>query len=444
MGNVTKPSKMRWFLLAALTLSSIVFTGCEKGSLGVKNGCITGYVLDDSTNLPIPDVLLRGEGDQHIIREGMTGGDGAYIISEVAKGPWQIRATKFGYIATPTDIVTNGVSATVENGATVNAPVIRMAKTDEAVKGVLKGYPVDAITGAPLTNFTITQISPAKQKKFETAQDFKESGWSGLEGGEHSYKLTCDNYNPLTLPITADGAAATLKISKTPYDLGVIKVDPLKVSITGTLRNLPGYILGTDKDQAFNGIIWAEAAGRVVASSSAAGDAGGGAFNGTVIYTIADVPVTAGTVAIKCKLRGYDVITINPSVAIPAARPSGSIAGIDCNFESIEPIKRDIRVIVTGTKPAGDDPGSFRPGQRARVYIQEGGKDLVPYVDVICTDGFYAEAYFSQVEAGWEVTIMAVNLTEGYYTGKKEKVRILEDGGTVYTTNISLSSGGLN
>lgn len=426
MGSELKPARTRWLLLMALALSSLVITGCEKGSLGVQSGTVEGYVLEVSTNTPIADVLVRATNTKYGTRTANTGGNGHYALANMDPDStqWDLDFTKSGYQATGTATL---LHVQVTNGETVQAPTMLMYKESTSVRGTLKGYPIDAITGKPLQKFTVAQIDPARSKTFDTAQDFKESGWTGLEGGSRNYKINCDNYETFQ--------SQPIAISKVAHDMGVISMTPLKVSISGTLRNVPGYIL--DAGTTFAGVIWAESSGRVVATATAG--TGGSTFQGTVVYTVSDVPITAGSVAIKMKIRGYDTITINPSVSLPSQRPGGTIGGIDIDFNNVEPITRDLRIVVRGSAPAGQsDPSTLENGEVVRVYIKQGGKDIVPYVDIV-GNNYLAEAYFSGVITGYEIEILAVNMNRGYIKGSSEKFKVPEDSNSVYTTELALA-----
>ncbi|HNV69858.1 MAG TPA: carboxypeptidase-like regulatory domain-containing protein [Candidatus Ozemobacteraceae bacterium] len=442
MGNSLRATKARWLLPAILVMASIMFTGCEKGSLGVKNGSITGFVLEETKNTPLTDVLVRIQHPSSLQKwETLTGANGQYTFNDMVPNSGNavytiLAAEKFGYrMATDTFAQNRLTVGLGDGGITVTVPVIQMYKLNNSVKGTLKGYPVDAITGTPLTNFTVTQMTPSRSKTFEAATDFRDSGWQSLEGGEHQYKITCENYKPY---ITAGNeqtpteANMRVVIGAAPFDMGVVKLQPETVSINGTLRNLPGYVLDAMSGANPDFLIWAESGGKTVATVTPTLTAG------APVYTLANVPVTVGAVSVKCKLRGYDVITINPSVALPRQRPGTIIAGIDCDFHNVEPIKRDLRIVLRGSQPeegteeVPGTPSSIDDNEIIRVYLKQGGKDLVPYVDAVGHNQ-QAEAYFSGVITGYKLEVMAINTNRGYIMGEDKELTVLENGNTVFT-----------
>jgi hypothetical protein len=438
MAKQQKLANGRWLLLLVLAMASIVFTGCEKGSLGLKGGTAIGSIINTVNDKPLSEVLVRATGP-HQSMSTYTDGDGSFSFHDMSEGTWEFSVEKLGYILineTSTDTMSIvAAEVDVHNGQTVTVPTIKMDMYIDKIQGSLKGYPIDRITGRPLRNFTVSQTDPfisRKSKTFELADDFKTTGFTGLPGGrQNRFTLTANNYNTKQLSLPNDNSG-NIPIGITPTDLGVIKMDPLTINIAGTLRNLPGYILDIENRDI---LIWAETAGKVVASFTDNNVAD--AYKGSVNYTLSNVPVTTGSVAVKCKVRGYDVITINPAVSIPSTMPEGVIGGIDADFGSYEPIKRDLRVVITGTAPSDDEPSSFNPGNVCRVYIKQGGRDIVPYVDVV-SQNYRAEAYISNVITGYPINIIAVNQSYGYYRATSEDITVQEDGNSAFTYELQL------
>ncbi|MFA6748981.1 MAG: carboxypeptidase-like regulatory domain-containing protein, partial [Candidatus Riflebacteria bacterium] len=171
-------TKGRWLIIAFMAIASLIFTGCDNGSLGLKSGSITGYILNVDTNQPVSEVLVTAKGTVSggtENRSTYTTGDGSFVLADLKKGSWAINVEKFGFIIATDSAEIAHRTVEVNNGETVSAPVIKLHKTELLVRGVLKGYPVDAVTGRPLSKFTVTQATPYNQRKsktFETAADF--------------------------------------------------------------------------------------------------------------------------------------------------------------------------------------------------------------------------------------------------------------------------------
>ncbi len=425
-------TKTRWLFVIFIIIASFVFSGCDNGSLGAKYGVITGYVLNVDNNQPVPEVLVKAKGTlnsgvEH--KSTYTAGDGSFVISNVKKGSWEVNIEKYGYTLASDSEEVEGRTVEVNIGETVSVSVIKIFKTEKLTRGTLKGYPVDAITGRPVTNFTVTQATPYNQRKsktFETAVDFRDTGWTNLDGGEHDYTITARNYKEFS---TADGDnPKPVSIGASPVNLGTIYLEPLTVDISGSLR-LPGYVLDSDSQ---NISIWAEASGRRVASySTSAGDADN--FNGSLNFTLEEVPVTAGSVSVKCKVRGYEIVNLKTALPISAANPGGIIAIGETDYiNNISPITRDVRIVLRSSKPEDGDPGSFRPGNTASVYIQQGGETTSTNVNVV-SGTYYAEAYVANVITGYPIVAMAQNTTLGFHSIESEPTIIPEDGTSAFT-----------
>ena len=417
--------KHRIIMLFVLALASVIFTGCEKGSLGIKSGAIQGYVIDFDTNQPISEVLVRATGttgqDGTENKSTFTDGDGSFIIGDASKGSWVLSIEKAGY-QVPEGFDPALFNCIISNGETVVMSPFKLEKTASGTKGILKAYPIDSVTGRALTNFTVNQNTPYNERKtktFDSAATFRDSGWTGLEGGAHEYIITANNYKPFSTSSIETYKEGVI-IGKSITDLGTIKVEPETCAISGTLRNVPGYVITAESMGGLT--IWAEAGGKVVAEfsdlSNPSSDTPTQTF-GNINYKL-NVPVTAGSVSVKCKLRGYDVITISSAVSITTANPGGTKSGVDVDFSTIEPIKADVRIIFTGSEPEDTKAGSIDVGDVLRAYIQAGGVDLVPYAECIADSGLGGEVVITGVITGYEINILGVNRSRMYNNNGKD------------------------
>ena len=426
--------KHRILMLFVLAIASIIFTGCEKGSLGIKTGAIQGYVLDSYTNQPVSEALVRATGENGNggteNKSTYTDGDGSFLITNCTKGTWKLSVEKFGYTLVKEDEA--ALQCNVSNGETVVLSPFKMEKTASGTKGILKGYPIDIISGRAISNFTINQNTPYNERKtktFDTAATFRDTGWTGLEGGLHEYIITANNYKPFSTS-SIETYKEGVNIGKSVTDLGTILMEPLTVDISGTFRNLPGYAMGEKQ----NIVVWAESAGKVVASYTTLDN---DSSKGTITYVLKGVPVTAGSVSVKCKVKGYDVVTLNSAVSITSTNPGGVIAGVDVDFGVQEPITTDLRVIVTGTKDdPPDTPSTFKTNEVARIYVQCGGKDVVPYADVTSVN-FGGEITIANVITGYPVKIIAVNQNRKYCYKQTDEITIPE-GMDIYPVALTL------
>ncbi|MBI3039960.1 hypothetical protein HYY75_13075 [bacterium] len=253
--------------------------------------------------------------------------------------------------------------------------------------------------------------------------NYREEGNSGVGSlfAEYEFETATDRI------VRRDFSGAFQNRISGLFDLGVPEnefkfslereTQSLRMGIQGVLRNLPGYILDTP-DFLSRFKIWAESNGKVVATETE--------LIGNTVYNLKGVPATVKSVAIKAKIRGYDLLTLHPGVVIDPAQPAGVIAGIDIDFHNLKPIERDIRIIVQST--SSQESPSFPNGARARVYARETGQT----VEVISVNGM-AEALLQRIPTGWPLRFMAINLDQGFHYGELGPVTIPEDGGTTYT-----------
>ena len=430
----------RWLLLIFAVMASLIFTGCDTGHLGAKSGIITGYVLDVNTNQPISDILITatgqvGSGISHA--STYTEGDGIYSLVDLKAGTWTLSFEKYGYaIATDSQEVVQR-QITVGNGETYTNTTIKMYKTTDSYKGTLKAYPVDSITGRAINNFTITQTSPYNQRKsktFETAADFRDSGWTNLEGGEHHYTIQAPGYNIYDTSI----ANEELGISGNPImigsgitNLGTIRISPIStISISGSLK-LPGYVLDSDNRSI---VIWAEASGKQVASFT--DGSGEPAYMGSLQYTLTNIPTSAGSVNVYCKVRGYNQVTLKSNLVVNATTPGGTISIGEKDFiTDVEPITRDVKVIVQSSKPEEGDHGTFPPGDIAKVIIKQGSYTIQE--TQVTSVNYFGEAILPNVPTGYQFEILVQNIKQGYFASMTDKM-LIEEGNGFFIISVKL------
>lgn len=430
----------RWLLLIFAVIASLIFTGCDTGHLGMKSGIITGYVLDVNTNQPIPEVLITatGDGSNTVHASTYTEGEGVYYLTDLKPDyAWTIKFEKYGYaLATEsTEILSSQFK--LSNGETYTFPTIKMYKTNDSYKGTLKAYPVDAITGRALANFTVTQTEPYNQRKaktFETAADFRDSGWTNLEGGEHHYTITAPGYDTYDTSVANEETGATgnpIIIGSGITNLGTIRIKPITtISVSGSLK-LPGYVMGaTDR----NIVIWAESAGKQVASFT--DGSGEVPYTGSLQYTLTGIPTSAGTVNVYCKVRGYNQVTLKSNLVVNATNPGGTIAIGEKDFiTDVEPITRDIKVIVRSTSPDEEGKCSFKPNDVAKVIIKQGNSTIQE--TQVTSVNYFAEAILPNIPTGYEFDIIAQNITSGYYA-KTESQQLIQEGNGYFVITVTL------
>ncbi|MFA6749793.1 MAG: hypothetical protein WCS82_07940, partial [Candidatus Riflebacteria bacterium] len=82
-------------------------------------------------------------------------------------------------------------------------------------------------------------------------------------------------------------------------------------------------------------------------------------------------------------------------------------------------------------------PGTFVPGNVAKIYVKQGGETTSTNVTVV-SNSYYAEAYISNVITGYPLVIQAQNITQGYYSVESDPVTIPEDGTSAFTVFLQL------
>ena len=377
-------------------------------------GSLSGCVIDNDTAFPISDVFIKIMKDSEQ-ESTYSSQDGSFTFNKLNAGIWSLTVEKSGYnLAESPNNLTYEV---VSNENTILLP-IQLLKENSLLKGILKGYPVNKITGLPINKFKITQETPNTQIKsyiFNTAKEFKESGWTGLEIGNHSYSITATNYDTWYSNVkNPDG----ITLSKAETNLGIIEMTPTGLLISGKISGLQQYVIDNYAQIA----ICAESDGKVIASYTTFES---DYSNGIITYILENVPFTARNVSIKCKVIGYKSILAKPITNL-TDKNIGIIKDIDFDFTGMEVKKTNLKIIVRSSEPDNEDPmGTFGPGEVARVYVQTGSTN-VAYADVTSVN-YGGEVTISGVITGYPLKVIAVNQNRKYCSVTSEDITIPED-----------------
>ena len=130
-----------------------------------QSGTITGRVLEQGTNRPIPDANINVVGTGIGAR---TGENGTYRLTGVASGPIQIRATRLGYSASTRSLnIAAGATSTLDfvlsQAATQLDAVVTSAVTGQAERARESGTNVGNISVANLEKGPITKMADVLQ-----------------------------------------------------------------------------------------------------------------------------------------------------------------------------------------------------------------------------------------------------------------------------------------
>jgi TonB-linked SusC/RagA family outer membrane protein len=147
-----QPRALQALILAALLSPLAAFA---------QTGTITGRVLEQTTNRPIPDanIIVVGTGIG-----ARTGENGVYRLTGVAGGPIQLRATRLGYSASTRSLnVAAGGTATLDfvlvQAATQLDAVVTSAVTGRAERARESGTNVGSIPVANIEKGPITKLA---------------------------------------------------------------------------------------------------------------------------------------------------------------------------------------------------------------------------------------------------------------------------------------------
>jgi len=123
----------------------------------IRNGSISGRVIDQNTSLPIIGAHLLATGvDMYCFGEAWSDSNGHYIIEDLCAGLWRMQASKPGYY---TELYPESV--TVVEGQTTSGIDFALIPSGPTEFGSISGRVTDQETGLPIimAQITITGLS---------------------------------------------------------------------------------------------------------------------------------------------------------------------------------------------------------------------------------------------------------------------------------------------
>ena len=138
-----------------------------------------------------------------------------------------------------------------------------------------------------------------------------------------------------------------------------------------------------------------------------------------------------------CKVRGYNQVTLKSNLVVNATNPGGTISIGEKDFISdVEPITRDVKVMVQSSKPDGEeDKGTFPPGNVAKVIIKQGSYTIQE--TQVTSVNYFGEAILPNVPTGYEFEILVQSISQGYFATMADKV-LIEEGNGFFIISVKL------
>ena len=331
------------FLMALMLVLVGCLVGCNHGSLGLRGGSISGYVVDSRTLVGISSVYVvasseeDGDDTAAATRYTTTDSNGKFAFSNLRSDVWTIGFSKTGY--SPIDITASeAVKVAVVNGEHIALPRVEMVQNYTNQYVHVKGTLVDGINGNTITygntNFAFgsTSFSNRLPTEFTSGFDVPSSI------GEIKVIITVEGYKSLTIPL--DNLI-------NDYDFGRISLTPETYKVVGRWTNAPGWVTSA----APTATIIARSGNNVV--SRATSVVGGGDQS----FELPDIP-RGTSVAIEVELLGYRMNS--PITVYPASDFQGTIYQ---NFDlknNFSAITREVRIFyMSSTISSGDRVGAY-------------------------------------------------------------------------------------
>lgn len=314
-------------LLAALFIVLILtLVGCEKGSLGLSGGAISGTVLDSQTLVGIAGVYVTavsGEENDRATKYTSTDSNGNYHLGDMRADEWTLTFDKFGYV--PIDeTASNTPKVVVVNNETSTVGQVRMVATIENQYVTIRGTLKDATNGTLITygnaNFVFGKESFSNRMPSEFTTGFRIAA--------SAVSITCDisvaGYAPVSF---------TINRPATDVELGTIMLQPESYKVVGRWTDVPGWVF----QAAPTANIFAYAGNRLVATATS-----------TLNSQSFEIPgIPKGTsVSIEAEIKGYRMN--GPVVVYPSGDFQGTIYQTFSLKNNFAQIMRDVRLIVSG------------------------------------------------------------------------------------------------
>lgn len=397
-------------ILLAFFLLILTLVGCEKGTLGLKGGSVSGSVVDSRTLAGVSGVSVTGMAGADaakVTKFTQTDSKGAYCFTDMRAGEWTLSFDKVGYQQIEQD-ASAAVSVVVVNNENRGVPDVRMVQIYSnqyiTVRGMLKDARNGTLISMGTSQFTFgTQVF---NNRLPT--DFQVGFAVAAEPGGVSVMIKVSNYETYTTTISGT----------TDVDLGVILLQPQTYKIVGVWKDVPGWVFTNAPDAS----IIAYSGNRVVATAT-------GKLNAQS-FEVAGIPMGT-TVSLEAEIKGYRM-----NGAVPVV-PNSDFQGVIYQTLSLKtnfsPILRDVRVIVIGP--------NINNGERVGAYCQETG--TVWATTTVTNSGLWAttpkvvDLGTNQVPTGYTLTFRGFNVDDG--SAGTESPMINDDGVDPQIVTISVN-----
>lgn len=310
--------------LFLVLISSLV--GCEKGTLGLKGGGISGSVLDSRTLVGIAGVnitAMSGEEDDKASKFTISDSNGNYFFDNMRANEWVLTFDKVGYQPID-DTASNAVKVVVVNSETSHVPQVRMDQNYENQYVTIRGTLKDSTNGTLITygnaQFVFGQTSFNNRLPTEFTTGFRIPA----SVGPINMTITVAGFMTMTVP---------LDDARTDKDLGTVLLQPETYKVVGRWQDVPGWVFAEGPVAS----IFAYSGNRVVATATS--------NLNQQSFEIMGIP-KGTSVSISAEIKGYRMN--GPIVVYPTGDFQGTLYQTFSLKNNFSPIMRDVRLIVSG------------------------------------------------------------------------------------------------